>query len=87
MMLVEATVDGQRYGGMVEAVINPGKEDWGLLSAGFGEQKEGRPIAGHSGGAGRHYIGLHTPSTRVHASRSSIPMAQSTAPSAKPTIA
>ena len=67
MMLVEATVDGWRYGGMVEAVINPGKEDWGLLSAGFGERKESRPVAGDSGGAGRRYIGLHAPSTRVHA--------------------
>lgn len=43
---------------MVEAVINPGKGDWGLLSAGFGERKEGRPLGGDSGGAGRRYLGL-----------------------------
>jgi hypothetical protein len=59
MALVEAHVDGRRYGGMVEAVLNPGQEAWGLLGASLGERNDGRPAAGDSGGAGRRYIGLH----------------------------
>lgn len=63
--LIEARVEGHRYGGMIEAVINPGKEDWGLLSGGFGERPEGRPLGGDSGGAGRRYVGLQVSESGV----------------------
>ena len=57
--LVEAKVEGRRYGGMVTAVQKPDDGAWGLMNANIGERQDRQVPAGDTGGAGWRFVGLY----------------------------